>query len=202
MKTKLSLLSILLVVGCSTTEAESAGYEPAVDLASMSEEEVMAMMMEMNMPGEPHAMFEGMAGVYDVEMEYWMQPGAETGTMSASSNIATILGGRYVMERFQGEFMGQPFEGLHIMGYDNLKEEYFSLWMDNMSTHCSQQSGNVDESGALRMSGMMYDAISPDGRPYRSVTSMNEDGSQRMEMYDTLPDGTEWMVMVGTYRKR
>lgn len=50
--------------------------------------------------------------------------------------------------------------------------------------------------GGLEMSGMMQDAVNPDGRPYRmSSHPTNDKGEVVMDMYDTLPDGTEWKVM-------
>lgn len=33
-----------------------------------------------------------------------------------------IFGGRYQLSNYKGNFMGMPFEGMSIMGYDNAKK--------------------------------------------------------------------------------
>jgi hypothetical protein len=41
-----------------------------------------------------------------------------------------VLGGRFVEQRYAGNFMGQPFSGLGYTGYDNYRKKYIGSWMD------------------------------------------------------------------------
>ena len=58
-----------------------------------------------------------------------------------------MLGGRYVLGRFSSTYLGQPMEGLSIDGYDNAKQEYFSLWFDTMGTGFYETHGQASADG-------------------------------------------------------
>ena len=64
----------------------------------------------------------------------WMAPGADPMVMDGTSENRWVMGGRYLEQRFNGNFMGMPFEGIGYTGYDNVKKQYWGTWMDNMST--------------------------------------------------------------------
>ena len=53
------------------------------------------------------------------------------------------LGGRYVIGKFAGTMMGQPFEGMSTMGYDNAKKMFTSTWVDNMGTGIVHYDGHL-----------------------------------------------------------
>ena len=100
------------------------------------EEQQMEMMMAVmaaGQPGEAHAELALMAGEYDVACKYRMAPNADWTDATATSRISMVLGGRYMVERFEGSFEGMPFNGLLFLGYDNTRKEYVSVWMDSMS---------------------------------------------------------------------
>ncbi len=40
--------------------------------------------------------------------------------------------------------MGMPMEGLLLLGYDNISEEYWSIWMDNFSTWPAIARGKLE----------------------------------------------------------
>jgi hypothetical protein len=167
----------------------------------MQNPEFNAARMQAMMPGEVHAELAKGVGHYQVDMRMWMAPGTEPMPMPCTANVEMILGGRYLKQEFKGNFMGEEFEGLMLMGYDNLTDEYWSLWIDNMRTGYSLSIGREDENGNQVMNGWMRDPRTPQGRPLRSVTVPGENGSFVVHMYDSLPDGGEFEVMEMTYRK-
>ena len=59
------------------------------------------------------------------------------------------LGGRFLEERVQSSFMGQPFSGIGYTGYDNVKKKYVSTWMDNMGTMIMVMEGTPDPAGKV-----------------------------------------------------
>ena len=167
----------------------------------MTSPEYSAAMMQAMTPGEVHAELAKGVGHYTVDMKMWMAPDTEPMPMQATANVEMILGGRYLRQEYKSEFMGMPFEGQMLMGFDNLTGEYWSLWIDNMSTGYSLSNGHDDAEGNTVMSGWMRDPMTPHVRPFRSVTVQGENGSFVVHMYDTLPDGGEFQVMEMTYTR-
>ena len=46
---------------------------------------------------------------------------------------------------FKGEMFGQPFEGLQLIGFDNMQQKYVTLWIDNSSTFFFMTTGTRQE---------------------------------------------------------
>ena len=202
MKLQIACLSLLLA-SCAAVHGHDHEVE-WVDYGDdpMANPDFLAAMGMAGTPGEVHAELAKGTGSYAASGQMWMAPDAPPMPMEATSKVQMLLGGRYLMQEFKTDFMGQPFEGLMIMGYDNISDEYWQVWMDNMSTGYSLAHGDENEDGSIEMSGWMRDVMTPEGRPTRQVTFQKGDGSFTFEMYDSTPDGDEFKVMELTYKKR
>ena len=202
---RLALLApaLLLAAGCSSTDSSrsSGSHDSYGDQGEVDMEAMMAEMTRLGTPGEEHAMLAQSAGNWNVTGFYYMEPGAEPTPMDATAVRSTLLDGRVVEEVFTSSFMGMPFEGRLLQGYDNLKEEYWSIWLDNMSTWAWDSTGNYDESGNLVYDGMAYDAVTPDGRPTRMIVRDISADETQMRMYDLAPDGTAHLTMELNYTR-
>lgn len=152
--------------------------------------------------GEQHELLAKSAGEFDVKGKMWMSPDAEPMAMVATAKRHMILGGRYLVEEFKSDFMGMPFEGMMIQGYDNLAKEPFAIWIDSMSTWPSISRGKQGEDGVMHLEGIMKDVMTPGGRPSRSEVVDTEDGGGVMRMFDSLPGGGEYEVMELTYERK
>lgn len=212
MKLTLALGLSLFAAACTAPSVVStppasfegmASFQDEGDMGAMGDPEVMKRMMTYMTPTKEHREMAERVGTWNIHSKMWMAPGAPEMTMDSVAETEMILGGRYLVERSKGSFMGQPFEGQLTMGYNTLTEEWWSMWIDSMGTGYALATGKKNEAGGLEMSGTMQDAVNPDGRPYRMTSHpMNDKGEVVMEMYDTLPDGTEWKVMEMTYTKK
>ena len=101
-----------------------------------------------------------------------------------------------------GEMKKVSFLGQGLTGYDNFKKEYFSIWMDSMSTGVMMSTGKMDADGkTLNMKGSMPDPITRSYKPTRSVETMPDANTRVMKMYDTWMDGKEYLHMEITYRR-
>ncbi|MFQ5411374.1 MAG: DUF6370 family protein [Phycisphaerae bacterium] len=107
-------------------------------------EEMMAW-MKAGTPNENHERLNGMIGHWKATCKMWQNPDGEPMVSSGTCENFWILQKHYAMTKFQGEFMGMPFEGAGIFGYDNLKKRYFSNWIDSMSTGVMIEYGTYDE---------------------------------------------------------
>ena len=168
----------------------------------MANPEFMNAMMQAGTPGPQHAELAKGVGHYRVETHYWMGPDQPAMPMDATANVEMILDGRYMVQEWKSDFMGMPFEGRLIMGFNNLTQEYWSLWIDSSSTGYSISTGKENENGDIVLHGMMHDPLTPHGRPYRSVSTQAQDGDFMFTMYDSTPDGGEFKVMEMKYIKQ
>lgn len=152
-------------------------------------------------PTEAHNYISKLAGTWNVTGHFWMKPGGEAMPTTATSTSRMILDGRYLMENYSSDFMGMPFNGVLIQGYDNIKEQYFTIWMDNMSTRPMMSEGTRDEEGTLTTTGHAYDVMTPNGRPMRTVITEKSENEYVMQMFDNTQTGEEFMSMELTYTR-
>ncbi len=73
-------------------------------------------------PGDAHKAMAKSEGSWEGEVSMWMAPAAPPVTSKSTATNKMTMGGRYQVSSFTGSFMGQPFEGMGIMGYDNTKK--------------------------------------------------------------------------------
>jgi hypothetical protein len=163
--------------------------------------EFLAAWMAGAVPGAEHAELAKGVGHYRVEGMYRESPEGSPVPMSATADVEMILGGRFLLEHFHSEIKGEPFEGVMLMGFDNLAGEYWSLWIDNMSTAAMLSTGTEVADGHIVLHGTVRDPLTPTGRPLRIETEHRSDNTSTMSMYDWTPDGAEWKVMELNYRR-
>ena len=113
-----------------------------------------------------------------------------------------ILGGRYMQEEYSSDFAGMPFQGLMIMGRHNASGEYVSMWIDSFGTSMAFSTGHKADDGWVKLTGTMRDLFTPQGRPFRVDSLQVSANEAQMRMYDSMPDGTEFMVMDVTYTRK
>ncbi|MEO8192100.1 MAG: DUF1579 family protein, partial [Acidobacteriota bacterium] len=128
--------------------------------AATDEKAAMEAMMKAATPGENHKKLEAFVGTFDVKVKMWEKPGAAPQESAGTSEGKMVLGGRYVHEDFQGTFMGQPFTGMGMTGYDNVQNKFVSTWADTMSTGIMTSTGKANASGnGMDMSASMADPV-------------------------------------------
>jgi hypothetical protein len=161
----------------------------------MQNPQYMADMTAAGTPGPQHKMLAGRAGSWKVAGKMWMEPGTEAMPMNATAKTQVLLGDRYIVEEFKSDFMGMPFEGRLFQGYDNLTQQYWSVWTDNMSTGYMISHGTETSPGKIEFEGTASDILTPNGRSMRMTTTTHSDGSYTMKMFDTRKDSGEFQSM-------
>jgi hypothetical protein len=112
-------------------------------------EEMMKKAEAAGAPGAAHKALEPLVGDWNAEVKIWMAPDAPPEVTKATAKSTWAMKGRFVREEFNGEFMGKPFHGLSFTGYDNVKEKYNTVWIDDMSTTMVTSEGEADKSGKV-----------------------------------------------------
>jgi hypothetical protein len=107
--------------------------------------EMMKAWQEYMTPGAMHDLLAKSVGEWKTEISSWMDPNMPPTVTEGKSVCEAILGGRFFHSKETANFMGMPFEGSAITGYDNATKKFFSYWVDNMSTGGMVLEGSYDE---------------------------------------------------------
>ena len=167
----------------------------------MSPEQMMATIAEMSAPGEEHASMKKAEGEWKTVGKFWMDDSGVPVVSEGWAENKVVLGGRFMETVYKDEnFLGQPFEGHGLEGYDKLKGKHFSMWWDSFSTAPMMLVGEVNASGAIEYKGKQP---SPAGgvSDVRSVLTWISDDSYKYESYMVMPDGTEMKHMEIVYTR-
>lgn len=194
-----SICFAALLIACLAAPFASAGSQQK----AMTQQQMMEQMMKYSTPVKEHEYLKKYAGAWDVEVKSWMQPEAEPMVEKAKMKGEVIFGGRYIKCEFDGTMMGQPFNGLQVIGYDLYQKKYVTFWIDSMSTYFSLTSGTIDPMGkTLTETGIWPDAMTAGTRKVKIVTTWLADGKFRYDMYMVGPDGKEAKTMEIMYSRR
>lgn len=187
------------VLSCKTEISDAAPSAPATNPA-MDPAAAMQKMMELAQPGPAHKELAKGVGSWDEHFKMRMSPDEPWMEFDGTSEIKPLLGGRYVQEDVNFQMEGMPMQGLGIMGYDNMTQEYTSLWADSMSTWWVESRGKKDAKGTIDFKGTMVDVAGK--RPFRMVVRHPSDDLTEVEMYDTIPPKGEVVVMTITAKRK
>ena len=176
-----------------------------MDPSTMTDEQkaMQARMMEFTKVNEHHDFLKSLAGTWKTSCKFWMDPNGKPEESEGTSEAKVIMGGRFLEQTFNGTAMGQPFEGRGILGYDNMKKEYTSIWFDNMATGIMTGAGQYNpDTKTLAAEGSMSCPISQEThRWYRDVTTLTDADHYMYETFMKDKDGKEFKSMIITYTK-
>lgn len=180
----LSLGLILLVAGPLAAQVSPADQKKAIEAY-----------MKAGAVTENHLFLKKYLGTWDTETTMWSFPGEPPSKSKNTYDTSLILGGRFLKMEFKGTMMGQPFEGLQIIGYDNLQQKYITLWIDSTSTAFFQTAGARDPAkDIITETGVWPDPMGGTAK-VRTVTRWIGPDEFIYEMYMVGADGKEFKSM-------
>lgn len=181
-------------VATDTTKVPDENAEASVPMDSIA---TMKAWEAYATPGEPHKMLAMDNGNWNCESTMWMKPNDPQPMktkMTATSKM--ILGGRYQESRYTGNMMGQPFEGIATVAYDNASEQYISTWVDNMGTGIMELRGKYDApTKTMNLKGECIDPITKKPKGLRETFTIVDDNTRKMEMFETAQGAAEFKSM-------
>jgi Protein of unknown function (DUF1579) len=192
--TRLVIVAALFVIPalCATSEEppKAAAGTAVADDAMMQE------MMKLAAPGEHHKRLQTLAGNWTTHSKAWLAPNQPPIENDGVMEASLILGGRYLVSHHTGSFMGMPFEGQAIAGYDNVSKKYVENWVDNMGTGILNLSGTCDEGcKVLTETGEMVDPATGTKGQYKAVTTFVDANNFRYEAFYVDASGHSAKVM-------
>lgn len=152
--------------------------------AQTDQETAMKAWQEYMTPGDMHKMLANADGEWDCEITMWMKPDADPVKSTGTCVNKMILGGRYQQSDFSGDFMGNPMEGMGILGYDNAKKIFISTWVDNMGTGIMKLEGPWDDqTKTMTLTGKELDPMQGKEIEMKETVTWVDENTQKMEMF-------------------
>jgi hypothetical protein len=151
-------------------------------------------------PGPAHKALEPLVGDWNVEVKMWMAPDAPPSITKGTAKSTWTLKNRFVQQEFSGEFMGKPFSGISFTGYDNVRQKYRSVWIDDMSTTMITSEGDADTAGKVITLGGDY-ACALSGEKHKAskqVYRILSRDKHVFEMYDPAQGDAKTMEITYT----
>ena len=185
-------VAIFLLVSLTLAASSAAAQED--DMAAM-----MEVWQKAGQPGMHHEHLAALVGTWEAETKFWMAPSADPMTSTATVEYRMIMNGRFLEEMISSDFMGQPFNGRGLYGFNNVTGEVQAVWIDDMSTGIYSYSGSINEAGdEMVLESKYMDPITKEWKHTRSVMRISSnklhyesyeksDGQERktMELTDT-----------------
>ena len=188
------------------SKAEDAKKPAAAQADAEKMAEMMKRCMEYATTGEHHNHLDPFVGQWGFQLRWWMSPDAEPQTSQGKAEFTWIYDGKYLRQDVTAppeEPNGPPYNGLGLLGYDNMKKEYMSVWIDNMSTGMMYGTGKCDATGkVITITGAGPNPMTEQlDQKWRTVSRIESQDKHVFEMYMTQPDGKEIKQMEITYTR-
>jgi len=167
-----------------------------------NKEEMMKQAEVAGRPGPAHKALDHFVGNWKAEVKCWMDPDGPPNVSQATAQANWIMDGRFLQEDFRGEMMGKPFNGRSILGFDNTKQTFQSVWFSDMQTSMFNTEGK-GENGNKVITLEGTSSCPGTGRtdiPMKVVLRVLSADKHTFEMYDSSR-GENMRTMEITYTK-
>lgn len=167
----------------------------------MDPKAMMEMYKKLAMPGKPHKLFASLAGSWTTKSKEWMPPGKPPTESTGTAQMKMVLDGRFLYQEYKGQMMGQPFSGIGIDAYDNVRKKYVTAWMDTMGTGIFIMQGTASADG--KTITLMGQHPEPGGgqMSHRAEWKLIDDNTQTFHMWGTHHGGKEMKMFEITYTR-
>ena len=149
-------------------------------------------------PGPGHKALEHYIGNWKCDVKCWMDPKGQPEQSQGTSKITWIMGGRYLQEDFQGQMMGRPFNGRVVMGHNNIKQTYQSVWFDDMNTALFTSEGKGDAKQITLEGRSSCPATGRTDIPTKVVLRVTSPNQHIFEMFDGSQGNAKTMEITYT----
>lgn len=157
--------------------------------------------MKYSNPAAEHKALNDFAGKWKFTMTFWMENNGKAEKSTGTSNSKWVLGGRFLQQDVKSTTNGQKFEGLGFTGYDLLKKEYQTVWMDSMTTSMMLGAG-TQEGNTLTTKGTMSCGMTENpNRPYRTELVKISKNEHTFTMFSNDKEGKEFKTMEINYKR-
>ena len=195
--TQLALASLCVVLAVSVAMAKNKEADTPIDPQVM-----MEVYKKLATPGEPHKQFASLAGSWTTKTKEWMEPDKPPMESAGTCDFKVLLDGRFLQQEFTSEMMGQPYSGVGISGYDNLRKRYVTAWIDTMATGIFLMEGTASADGRTITLKGQHDEPGGGHMTHRAVWKIVDGNTQTFDMYGTHKHSKEMKMLEITYTRK
>ena len=168
----------------------------------MDKEAMMELWKQLGTPGEPHKQFTSLAGSWTTTTKEWMEPGKPPMESTGTAEMKMLLDGRFLYQEFNGQMMGQPFNGIGIDAYDNMTKKYVTAWMDSMGTGIFMMEGTAGPDGKTITLRGSHPEPGGGKMSHRAIWKLIDNNTQQFDMYGAHHGQKETKMMEITYTRK
>jgi len=168
----------------------------------MDEKAMMELWKQAATPGEQHKLFATLTGSWTTQTKEWMEPGKPAMESSGTAEMKTLLDGRFLYQEFNGQMMGQPFNGIGIDAYDNMTKKYTTAWMDSMGTGIFIMEGTASADGKTITLRGSHPEPGGGKMTHRAVWKIIDANNQTFDMYGSHGHGKEMKMLEIVYTRK
>jgi hypothetical protein len=140
-------------------------------------------------------------GTWDATIETTGRDGKPV-TTKAKSTVKLAYGNRWLITDFDGTFMGAPFTGQEVLGYDPVAKKYILNWIDATSTSFSTGEGTFEsKTNTLTKTVSGRDDSTGKMATWRQVDTWKDADTHEWTIRVTGKDGKEQIQMTIKYRR-
>jgi hypothetical protein len=184
----------------TTTFRPRGGDKPASSKSREEQAEIVRKVEAAGRPGPAHKALDALVGNWKAEVKCWMEPGSQPAVSHGTAEASWTFKGRFLEEEFHGEMMGQPFTGRTLLGYDNTKQTFNSLWISDTATSMFNSEGKGDSGNkVITLEGKASCAAT--GRkdvPMKTVLRVLGPDKHVLEMFDGSQGNAKTMEITYT----
>ena len=179
-----------------TRTADKAAARPS----EAEQQEMRRKAEEAGTPGPAHKALDALVGQWKAEVKCWMDPNGAPDVSQGTAKASWILNGRFLEEEFHGQMMGKPFTGRSLIGYDNMKGTFNSVWISDMQTSMFTSEGK-GENGNQLITQEGKSSCPATGRrdiPMKTALRVISPDKHVFEMFDGSKGGAKTMEITYT----
>ena len=196
----LSLLVVFLATLVLSVSAREKNQEMAEEQKKM-----MELWKKYTFPGEKHKHIEYFVGEWESIIKSWPEPGKKFGVRTQEIKVESFFDGRFTKAHIKTDAsdVGMLLETIVINGYDNYKQEFFSITLSKQRTDFYLATGKLDKTGKIRTDTTVRTDIFT-GEEYRvkAITTIINRNKYTYEYYNIDPEGNEIKRMDITYTRK
>ncbi len=191
----ISTLSIMLTISPALAKEKKHGKQ-------MDPQAMMELWKQAATPGEPHKQFAALTGSWTTQTKEWMEPGKPPMESAGTAEMKMLLDGRFLYQEFNGQMMGQPFNGIGIDGYDNIRKKYVTAWMDSMGTGIFIMEGTASPDGKTITLRGSHPEPGGGKMSHRAIWKLIDNNTQQFDMYGAHHGHKETKMMEIVYTRK
>ena len=196
---RLLLVSLTLVLALITSPTLAKDKKSK---APMDPQAMMELWKQAATPGKPHKQFAALAGSWTTQTKEWMEPGKPPMESAGTAEMKMLLDGRFLYQEYNGQMMGQPFNGIGIDSYDNIRKKYVTAWMDTMGTGIFLMEGTASPDGKTITLKGSHPAPGGGHMSHRAIWKLIDDNHQTFDMYGAHHGQKEMKMLESVYTRK